>query len=125
MVLVQFGLQQAFGFYAARGRTLGLVTKAVVLTTSLSLGSFVVILVLLQVLGNAFLRDISLGQFLIAFIALPLALGATFMTGIVLGRQFVRWYGGVNVISSTATTLLLILILGGLGPSVIGAIAST
>ena len=32
MVLIQLGLPQAFGFFAARGQTLGIVMKAIALT---------------------------------------------------------------------------------------------
>ena len=47
MVLVQLGLPQAFGFYAARGQTLGIVAKSLVLTPILSSVAFVGVIVLL------------------------------------------------------------------------------
>lgn len=123
MVLIQLGLQQAFAFFAARGRTVGLLTKAVVLTAALSVAALLAVTALLPLLSDTFLHGLGLGQILFALLALPLALNATFTTGILVGRQAVRWYSGVNVVSPLATTVLLILILGGLGPSVNAAIA--
>ena len=40
-----------------------------------------------------------------------------------MGRQAVRWYSAINTALPIVTTVLLIVILGGLGPSVNGAIA--
>ena len=50
MVLIQLGLPQAFGFFAARGQTLGIVGKTVVLTAVLSLAAFLVVLLILPFL---------------------------------------------------------------------------
>ena len=85
--------------------------------------AYVILVVLLPVIREAFLRAIPLEEILFAFIALPLALNATFTSGIVTGRQAVRWYAAVNMAYPIVTTALIILILGGLGPSVTGAIA--
>ena len=62
-------------------------------------------------------------QVVIAFLAFPQALFATLTTGIVLGRKAVRWYAGVTVIQSIASTVLLVVVLVGLGASVNNAIA--
>lgn len=123
MVLIQLGLPQAFGFFAARGQTVGIVTKTIVLTATLSLAAFLAVIALLPLLREAFLHGIGLEQILFAFLALPLALNATFTTSIVTGRQAVHWYAAVNMACPIASTVLLVLILGGLGPSVNGAIA--
>ena len=123
MVLLQLGLPQAYMFFAARGQTLGMLPKAFALTAALTLTGFLVVMAFLPVLRGAIFHDLGLDQILFAFLALPLALNATLTTGIVMGRQAVRWYAIVNIASPIATTFLLILILGGLGPSVNGAIA--
>lgn len=123
MVLVQLGLPQAFGYYAARGQTHGIVAKALVLTAILGCGALVAVIALLPLLRDAFLHGLEVGQILFAFLALPLALNATFATGIVMGRQAVRWYSAVNTALPIVTTVLLVAVLGGLGPSVNGAIA--
>jgi len=123
MVLVQLGLPQAFGYFTARAQTLGIVAKTVWLTAALSLGGFVAVVALLPFLRTAFLHGIGLPQILFAFLALPLALNATFTTGIVMGRQAVRWYAVVNCAYPVVTTFLLVLFLGRLGLSVNGAIA--
>ena len=123
MVLLQLGLPQAFMFYAARGRTVGLLLKAFVVTALFALLGYLVVVVFLPILRGAVFHELALEQILFAFLALPLALNATLTTGIVMGRQAVRWYAIVNIVSPIATTVLLIVILGGLGPSVNGAIA--
>ena len=123
MVVLQLGLPQAFSFFSARGRTLGIVSKTVILTAALSGGAYLVLVAVMPFLREAFLRGIGLEEILVAFIALPLALNATFTTAIVTGRQAVRWYAAVNMTYPVVSTVLLIVILGGLGPSVNGAIA--
>lgn len=122
MILVQLGLPQAFMFFAARGRTAGMLPKAVVLTGTLSLAGFLAVTALLPLLREAVLHEIGLGQILFAFLALPLALNATFTTAIVQGRQAVRWFA-ISMINAIATTALIVLIMGVLGLSVNGAIA--
>ena len=122
MVLTQLGLPQAFGFFAARGQTLGMVPKSLLLTALLSSVAFFAVLALLPILREAFFHGIGLGQVLFAFLALPLALNATFTTGIVMGRRAVRWYAAINIALPVVTAALLVAILGGLGPSVNGAI---
>jgi O-antigen/teichoic acid export membrane protein len=123
MVLAQLGLPAAFGFFAARGQTLGIVAKSIVLTAVLSAGAYVIVFAFLPFLRDAFLHGIELDQVLFAFLVLPVALNATFTTAIVMGRQAVRWYAAVNMALPIVTTVLLVAILGGLGPSVIGAVA--
>ena len=122
MVLVQFGLPQAVSFYAARGRTAGIMIRALVLTVVLSAVALVTIALLLPLLQEAILHGIALDQFLVALIAIPIAVSATLTAAIVMGRQAVRWYAGINMALPIVTALLLV-VLGGLGPSVMGAIA--
>ena len=121
--LILLGLPQAFGFYAARGQTIGLVGKAFVLTLILSVVAAIATLIILPRLIDSVEQGVSLEHILIAFIAVPLGLSATFNTGIVLGRQAVRWKAAVNIAMPLATTILIVVILGGLGSSVTGAIA--
>lgn len=122
IVLVQLGLPHAFGYFAARGQTLGIVGKSVLLTAVLSAVAIAGALVLLPLIGEAFPSGIGLLQVALAFTVLPLALNVTFTTGIVLGRKAVRWYAAVNSAYPIATTVLLAVILGGFGPSVNGAL---
>ncbi len=122
VVLVQLGLPQAFSFYTARGRTAGIMTKALVLTAVLTVGALVAVALLLPLLREAVLHGIGLDQFLVACVELPIALSATFTTAIILGRQAVRWYAGINMAYPIGTGLLLV-VLAALGPSVMGAIA--
>jgi len=123
MVLIQLGLPQAFGFYAARGRMAGLVAKTIVLTVLLSALAILGVAFVLPVLQADIFHEMSLPLVAVAFLALPLALNATFTTGIVLGRQAVRWYAITNSAYPLVTTLLVIVLLGQLGLAVGGAIA--
>ena len=120
--LTLLGLPQAFGYFAAKGRTQGMVAKAISSAVLLSALGFGLTLALLPALRSSILLDLPTEQIVLAFVALPLGLGAAFSTAIVMGRQAVRWYAAVNLIFPIATTLLLVGILGGLGPSVIGAL---
>jgi O-antigen/teichoic acid export membrane protein len=122
MAVTLLGLPQAFGFFAARGKTRGIVVKSLVMAAILASAGFVGALVLLPLLRVTVLHGLGFDQIMFAFLALPLALGAAFCTAIVMGRQAVRWYAAVNLAAPIATTMLIIGILGGLGPSVTGAI---
>lgn len=123
MVLLQLGLPTAFTFYSARGQTSGLVVKSIVLTAVLSCSAALGLIALLPLIHGSFLQGIAPGQAMVAFLALPLALSATFTTGIVLGRREIRSYAIVKSVTPVAVTMLLIAVLGGLGAAVNGAIA--
>jgi O-antigen/teichoic acid export membrane protein len=122
MALTLLGLPQALGYFTAKGRAQGLVTKSFWLTAFLTLAAFVAVLALLPALRESILPGIDVSLIFLAFVALPLGLSATFTTGIVMGRQAVRWKAAVSTIVLLATTVLIVVILGGLGPSVEGAI---
>lgn len=122
MALTLLGLPQAFGYFAARGRTNGMVLTALLSVLVLSSVGFGATLLLLPLLRETVLHGLGLDQVTFAFVSLPLALAAAFTTAIVMGRQAVRWYAAVNISVPIATTVLLLVILGGLGPSVVGAI---
>lgn len=122
MVLVQLGLPQAFGFFAARGGVVHMLRQSIAFTAGLSLLAIGAVALLLPQLQEAFLHDAPLELVVLGFLALPLTLNATFMTSIVMGRRAVRWYAIVNVIYPLVTTALLVVILGGIGASVGGAI---
>ncbi len=123
MVLVQVGLPQALGFYAAKGKTLNMVAKALILTIILSaLASFGWVL-LLPLLRSVFFRGIGLLPVMLSWLALPLALNTALTTSVVMGRQRVRWYAAINVAYPIATTVLLVVVVGRLGLSVTGAIS--
>ena len=123
MVLTQLGLPQAFGFYAARGETQGLTRKAVLLTAAIALPGLAIMIALLPVLRATFMAGLESGQIVLALFALPIALNATFTTGIVLGRQAVRWYAGINIGQVIAYSVLLVVLVAWLGLGLGGAIA--
>jgi len=122
LVLLQLGLPQAFAFYAARGRTLGMLPKTFVLTALLSLIAFAALFVILPLLQQAILHGIALSLVVLGLLVLPPSLHATFTTGVVTGRQGVRWLVGVKTASSIVTLLLLVAIVGGLNAYVFGAV---
>jgi O-antigen/teichoic acid export membrane protein len=121
IVLVQLGLPQAVSFYTARGRTAGIMSRTLVLTVALSVGALLAVALLLPFLQDAILHGISLDQFMVALVALPIAVSATFTTAIIMGRRAVRWYSGINIAYPIGTGLLLV-VLALLGPSVMGAL---
>ena len=122
MVVLQLGIPRAFGFFSARGRTTGIIAKANVLTLAMSAAAILILLALLPLFRQSLLDGIEPQQVLFAFIAFPLALNAAYTTAIVMGRKAVRWYSSVNIAYSIGGIVLLVAILGGLGPSVNGAI---
>jgi O-antigen/teichoic acid export membrane protein len=123
VALTLIGMPQAFGFFSARGHTRGIVAKSLGMTLFLSTVAFVAALVLLPFLLGTVLKGIGIEQVLFAFLAVPLALSTIFNTGIVMGRQAVRWKAAVSIAMPLATLVLLIVILGGFGASVNGAVA--
>ncbi len=124
MVLLQLGLPRAFGYYTARGVTMTIVTKAFVLTALLTLVAIAGLFILLPILQANIFHDIPLEQILFAFLSFPLAINGAFTIAIVMGRKGVRWYAGVNVISSIAGLVFLIVFLIGIGPTVTAALAA-
>ncbi len=122
MVLVQLGLPQALGFYAARDQTRSLVGKAVVLAGILSGVALLVVVVAMPVIRGTLLRDIETWPIIIGLLVVPALVNATFMTGIVLGRQAVRWNLGANVVAALTATVLLVVVVGIMGLGVTGAV---
>ena len=123
MVLIQLGLPQAFGFYAARGLTHRLTAKALILTAAIAIPAFAATIALLPVLRAAFLSELDPVLIVVALLALPMALNATFTTGIVLGRQTVRWYAAVNITQVVAYSVLVVIVVAVLRLGLAGAIA--
>jgi O-antigen/teichoic acid export membrane protein len=123
VVLSQLGLPQAFMYFSARGKTLGVVGKSIVLAAVLAVAGLGGVLGLILLVRDSLPEAIELPQVLIALIALPLALYVTFSTGIVMGRKGVRWYAAINTAYPFITTVLLVIVLGGFGASVNGALA--
>ena len=122
MVLIQLGLPQAFGFYAARGATRGLTARSLVLTAAIALPAFAAAVALLPVLQATFMANLEPVLIVFALLTLPLALSATFTTGIVLGRQAVRWYSAVSITHALAYSVLLVVIVAALGLGLVGAL---
>ena len=123
MILLQLGLPQAFTFYAAQGRTRGLIGKSFLLAAGLSAIGFAIAYLLLPLLQNGILDGISLDLVVVALLALPFMLHAPFSAGVVMGRQAVRWYSSVALAQPLVTTVLVVIVVGALSQGVAGAIA--
>jgi O-antigen/teichoic acid export membrane protein len=124
MVLIQFGLARAFGFYTARGQTRGMLAKALVLAAVISSSAFVIAVAALPLLRDTILRGLAPAQIVLGLCAIPLLLTATFATAIVIGRQAVRWYAAVNIGQAASATFFLAVLVGVLGLGVVGAVAA-
>ena len=122
-VLLQFGLPAALGFYAARGRTLRIVRRALTLAISLSAAALVVLFAVLPALQGSLLRGLDPTLVVVTLAVIPVLLISTFTTSIVIALKSVRWYGAVIIGRSLMTTLLFVIVIGILKFGVEGAIA--
>jgi O-antigen/teichoic acid export membrane protein len=124
MVLLQLGLPQALGFYTARGQTIGISAMTVGLTAGLCIPALAVTLALLPFLRATILDFLDPGNIILGLAVLPFALNATFTTGILLGRQAVRWYSLTNIGLTVVGFAVYVLMVGVLGLGLIGALWS-
>jgi O-antigen/teichoic acid export membrane protein len=122
MVFIQLGLPQAFGFYAARGRTIGISTKTFVLAGVLAAPTLAVTFALLPFLRAAVLDFVDPAGIVLGLAALPFVLNATFTAGVVLGRQAVRWYSLMSIGLSLCSIVLYLTLVGVLGLGLMGAL---
>jgi O-antigen/teichoic acid export membrane protein len=122
MVLIQLGLPQAFGFFAARGQTTGINTKTVILTVALAGPAFALTIAILPALRATILDSIDPSEIILGLVVLPLALNATFTTGVLLGRQSVRWYSAVNLGQSACSVVMYVVLVGVFGFGLVGAL---
>jgi O-antigen/teichoic acid export membrane protein len=125
MILLQLGLPQAFGFYAARGRTRGLNRMTVVLTGALAIPAIIAAIAALPLLRSTILRGLDPLQIIVALAVLPLILNATFTTGILLARREVRWFAAVNVGLTVVSICSYVLVVAVLGFGLWGALWTT
>jgi O-antigen/teichoic acid export membrane protein len=124
MVVIQFGLARALGFYTARGQTKGIVARALVLAIVISAAAFLIAVAALPALRQTILRGVETAQIVLGLCVIPLLLTATFATAIVVGRQAIRWYAAVNIAQALSTTFLLAILVGALGLGVNGAVTT-
>ncbi len=122
MVLLQLGLPQAFGFYAARGKMTGINAKTIVLTVVLAVPALVITIALLPILQATIFEHLPSAEIILGLAVLPLALNSTFVSGILLGRQAVRWYSIVSIGQTLCSVLLFAILVGLLGLGLVGAL---
>ncbi len=125
MVLTQFGLPQAFGYYAAQGKTAGINAKTVLLAIALAGPAVGITLALLPVIRAVFMSHVEPGEIVLGIVALPFLLWATFTTGVVLGRQQVRWYSFVNVVYTLGSLVVFLLFIAVFDWGVVGALVAS
>ena len=123
LVLLQLGLPAALGFYAARGRTTGIIRRALTLAISLSAPALVVIFAVFPLLQGSLLRGVDPLLLAVTLCVIPVLVIATFTSSIVIALKSVRWYAAVNIAQSAASTVLLVVVIGLMGYRVEGAIA--
>jgi O-antigen/teichoic acid export membrane protein len=123
MVLAQLGLPTALGFYAARGKTHGIVRKALVLSVTLSAFALMVVVAFLPLLRESLLRGLQPSLVIASACAIPILMIATFTSSIVIALRALRWYAAVMLTQSVASSILLVLLVGVLGLGVPGALA--
>ena len=124
MVILQLGLPRAFGYYTARGVTVTILSKAFALTALLTVVAIAGLIAVVRLVAADVMQELGIEQFLLAFLAFPLQLSGAFTIAIVMGRKAVRWYAAVNVVYTTAALILLLVFLGGFGPTVTAALAA-
>jgi O-antigen/teichoic acid export membrane protein len=122
MVLSQLGLPQAFTFFSARDRTRGLIRRALVITAVISVAVLVVTLILLPALQSTILHGLESAAIVVPLLALPFLLNANFTTGIVVGRQAALGMAVVYIGVSVSSTALILVLAGGLGLGLWGAL---
>jgi O-antigen/teichoic acid export membrane protein len=116
--LGQFGLPNAFSFFAGRGRsgarmlTLGLLMSAV-----LSVVLIAMTLLTLPVLADSLLRAAPLDLLLLAIATIPFQLAAAFAGATLIGRGTMRNY---NLILIGQSVLMVVLIVGLVGIADLG-----
>jgi O-antigen/teichoic acid export membrane protein len=124
MVLIQLGLPQAITYYSARSQTRGLMAKAVVLTMALSVPAMVVTAGLIPSMQATFLDGLETNAILLGLCVLPLLVSSTLTTGVVVGRQDVKWLAAVRISQALVATVLIVVLVGVLGLGVAGALAA-
>ena len=122
MVLVQFGLPAALSFYAARGRTAGIMRKTLVLAASLSAIAGLIAILLLPALLETLLRGIDPSLVIAAMCVLPILLLRTLSSSIVIALKAMRWYAAAMLAESITATILLVVLVGVLGLGIVGAL---
>ena len=122
MVVTQFGLPQAFGFFAARGQTDRINAKTVTLAAMLGLPVLGLMILLIPVLRATILGFIDPWEIVLGLASFPFLLHATFTTGVILAKRAVRWYALVNIGQALISVALFVILLGMLHLGVVGAL---
>jgi O-antigen/teichoic acid export membrane protein len=122
MVLLQLGLPQAFGYFAARGQTRGLAAKTVVLTTVLCVPALLAIVALMPILRATVLHGLDPFLVLLGIAVLPVMLNATYTTGIILARGVVGPYAAVSIGQVVVSFVLFMVVVGLLGGGLVAAL---
>jgi O-antigen/teichoic acid export membrane protein len=124
LVLGQLGLPSAIAFYAGRGHTAKLGSRALQLALALSAVGVVITALLLPVLDHSLFRAIDPALVVVALAIVPFSYLATFGNAVLTGRQRVGVYGAVAVGQVVAALVLFLVLIGVLGLGVAGAITA-
>lgn len=126
VTLGQFGLPNAFSFFAGRGRSgRSLQRTGLLLSGALSIILLGGTLLLLPWLATNVLQAAPEDLLRLAMITIPFQLVAAFAGATLIGRQVMRNYNLILVGQSVAMLVLIVLLVGILGMGVPGAVIAT
>jgi O-antigen/teichoic acid export membrane protein len=123
--LGQFGLPSAMSFFAGRGRSVrDLQRLGWLLTAGLSISLVGVTLIALPWLHDTFLRPVPSDLLLVSLASLPFQFATAFAGSTLIGRQRLRNYNLIVVGQSALMLVGVLVLVGGLGLGVAGALFS-
>ena len=124
--LGQFGLPNAFSFFAGRGRSgARLLVLGIALSAALSVVLLAITLVTLPLLGDTLLRAAPYELLLLAIVTIPFQLVAAFAGATLIGRQTMRNYNLILIGQSVLMVVLIVGLVGIAGLGVTGAVIAT
>lgn len=126
VTLGQFGLPNAFSFFAGRGRSgARLLLLGLLLSGGLSVVLLGATLLALPLLADNLLRAAPMELLLLGIVTIPFQLVAAFAGATLIGRQTMRNYNIILIGQSVLMVVLIVTLVGVLQLGVTGAIIST
>lgn len=122
LVLGQFGLPSAISYYAGRGQTHRLASRALVLALVLSGVGIALTAAFLPVLDATLFRAVDPALVVVSLAIVPFTYVFTFANAILTGRQAVVIYGGIALAQVVGAFVLFVVLVGIMGLGVAGAI---
>lgn len=122
----QFGLPNAFSFFAGRGRSgRRMLALGLALTVVLSVILLAIALLALPLLADTVLRAAPFDLLLFAIVTIPFQLASAFAGATLIGRQTMRNYNLILIGQSVLMVVLIVALVGVAGLGVRGAVIAT